>query len=295
MKKHLLSTIILVVYLTFLIKVMVFKDVPLIQMGSLILNFGGIEAGRPPNFLPFKTILDYLFGDKGLIIGGINLVGNIALLLPVGFFAPLVFRSLPWKKTLIFAVTVGLIIELMQWVLRVGIFDIDDVILNALGVMIGFWIFTILGKLSRSMKQKNRIIAVIIFTLSTLALAFYVFEKLPISFGGGIRKSHFDRLDNKQESRGLQRNPQEDETPQSKDLCNGTGGTGKIETLEGNAFTLERNDGVTQILHFSEQTDIRNSFGRASKLDLEIGQRVTVVVEDSTTASVIFVCKVSEG
>jgi glycopeptide antibiotics resistance protein len=43
-----------------------------------------------------------------------------------------------WRKSLALAVAVGLAIEGMEVVFRVGIFDIDDVILNALGVMLGY-------------------------------------------------------------------------------------------------------------------------------------------------------------
>ena len=100
MKKHLVSTFILIVYITILIKVMVFKDMPTIRIGSLMLNFSGTDGGHPANFVPFKTILPYLLGDKGLIIAGANLVGNIAPLVPIGFLVPFVYRHMTWRKSL---------------------------------------------------------------------------------------------------------------------------------------------------------------------------------------------------
>ncbi len=145
MKKRLIGAFILVVYSAILIKVMVFKDVPLIRIGGLMFNFGGTETGQA-NFVPFRTIFSYLLGYKGLIIAGINLVGNVVLLVPIGFLVPFVFPNITWKKSLILASAAGLTIEVMQVVLHVGIFDIDDVILNALGVMIGYWIFTMFIK-----------------------------------------------------------------------------------------------------------------------------------------------------
>src|SRR4029453_8797008 len=98
MKKHLVSTFILIVYITILIKVMVFKDMPTIRIGSLMLNLSGTDGGHPANFVPFKTILPYLLGDKGLIIAGANLVGNIAPLVPLGFLVPIVYRNMTWKN-----------------------------------------------------------------------------------------------------------------------------------------------------------------------------------------------------
>ena len=155
MKKRLLVTIILIAYSTILIQVMVFKNLPLIRVGHLMFRFGGTQEG-PANLIPFKTILPYLLGEKGFMIAVINIVGNIVLLVPIGFLVPFVYRNNGWKKMLAVAVGAGLAIEGMQEVLRVGIFDIDDVILNGLGVMIGYWAFTILVK-KRSMKSVSRV------------------------------------------------------------------------------------------------------------------------------------------
>jgi glycopeptide antibiotics resistance protein len=141
MHKRLVSILIIALYCAFLIKVMVFKDIPMIRLGHLMLNFGGADANGEANFIPFKTILSYLHGNKGLLIAGINLVGNIALLVPIGFLAPFTWPGITWKGAVMLAVLSGLIVELLQVVLRVGIFDIDDVILNGIGVLIGYLVF----------------------------------------------------------------------------------------------------------------------------------------------------------
>lgn len=62
--------------------------------------------------------------------------GNIIPLIPIGLLAPLVFRSISWSKALALGVVTGLTIEVMELVFRVGIFDIDDVIVNAVGVLV---------------------------------------------------------------------------------------------------------------------------------------------------------------
>src|SRR6185369_16074226 len=152
MRQRLISIIIFIIYCAILIKVMVFKDIPTIRIGSLMLNFAGTNGGHAPNFVPFLTIVPYLLGFKGWIIAGVNLAGNIALLVPIGLLAPLVYRRVRWNASLALGVAAGLCIEVMKTVLRVGIFDIDDVILNALGVMIGYWAFIILAKWLRERK-----------------------------------------------------------------------------------------------------------------------------------------------
>lgn len=156
MRKPVWIIIVLVLYIAFLFKLMVFKDVFLIRIGHLRLNFGGTQDG-PPNLIPFKSIWSYLHGDKGLLIGGINIVGNIVLLMPIGFLIPFLIRNMTWKKSLVIALASGLAIEGTQAILHVGIFDTDDLILNGLGVMMGYWGYQFLSKRRESRKEVNRI------------------------------------------------------------------------------------------------------------------------------------------
>ena len=195
MNKRTTGTVILITYIAILIKVMVVKDMPLIRIGPLMLNFGGSHEG-PANLLPFKTILSYLFGEKGLIIALINLVGNIVLLVPIGFLVPFVYRNMTLKKSLVLAVTAGVTIEMMQVVSRVGIFDIDDIILNALGVIIGYWTFTILAEWMRSKKYKNIVFAAIMVIAATAAVfyAIYPKERQSLNPGNSADVAHSDRI-----------------------------------------------------------------------------------------------------
>src|ERR1700761_3344500 len=131
MKRRFVPLCIFLVYLFVLVRVMVFKDIPPIRIGQLMLNFGGdhYEIGSP-NFVPFATIVPYLLGSHGWIIAGVNLIGNIAPLVPLGFLLPCMVCNMTWKKSLVIAIASGFAIETMQTLLHVGIFDIDDVILN---------------------------------------------------------------------------------------------------------------------------------------------------------------------
>lgn len=146
--KRLLSTAIFVAYSTLLIKVLVFKDLPVIRVGHLMFKFGGANGDHPTNFVPFRTIVPYLFSSQALI-AAVNLAGNVALLVPIGFVAPFVFGHMTWKKSLVLAIAAGLGLELLQIAFHVGIFDIDDVILNALGVMVGYVVFAAYAKLTQ--------------------------------------------------------------------------------------------------------------------------------------------------
>lgn len=281
MKQRLIIVCILIVYIAILIKVMVFKDLPTIRIGQLMLNFSGTDAGHAPNFVPFKTIVPYLFGYKGWIIAGVNLVGNIALLVPIGFLLPSLYKNITWRTSLIVAGASGLLIELLQTVLRVGIFDIDDVILNTLGVMIGYFAFIILTKWIRE-RRYIHIFFTMLLVFVTAAGALYAIypHGEPVMNPRGDIGTQYESVGNEQES----------EVPESEDLCGGTGGTGQIVSRGTDTITLKRNDGVKEILKLTAHTEIKTSAGPATEADLKIGDRVTVVVYDSETATAVLVC-----
>ena len=65
------------------------------------------------------------------------LAGNIVMFVPFGFFPALLWRGFDWKRALLTGGCITLSIEICQ--LFVGrTFDIDDLMLNTLGVFCGF-------------------------------------------------------------------------------------------------------------------------------------------------------------
>src|ERR1700728_262357 len=118
----------------------VFKAIPTIRIGHIRLKFAGPHTGSA-DLVPFKTIVPQLIGQGNHLINMVNLIGNIIPFMPIGLLAPLVFRSISWQKALVLGVVTGLTFEVMEVIFRVGIFDIDDVIMNAFGVMVGYVVF----------------------------------------------------------------------------------------------------------------------------------------------------------
>ena len=63
---------------------------------------------------------------------------NVIMLLPLGIFLPLVYgKKIDWKVGLLIGFCISFSIELMQLVLCRGMFDVDDIIHNSLGFLIG--------------------------------------------------------------------------------------------------------------------------------------------------------------
>jgi glycopeptide antibiotics resistance protein len=127
----------LTAYGALLIRLVVFKAIPVIRIGHLRFRFAGTHTG-PGNFVPFKSIVPELSGRGNQLIAMVNFFGNIIPFMPIGLLAPLVVRSFSWQKALVLGVVTGLSFEVMEVVFRVGIFDVDDIMLNAFGVMLGY-------------------------------------------------------------------------------------------------------------------------------------------------------------
>lgn len=92
------------------------------------------------NLVPFYTIKKYIVHHDhfNFEIWFKNLFGNIVLFIPIGLFLPLL--NTKYKRVFILtAVSVLLItaVELIQMLARVGSFDIDDIILNTFGALLG--------------------------------------------------------------------------------------------------------------------------------------------------------------
>lgn len=102
-------------------------------------SFDGIwnRLQRGANYIPFKTIIASLRSFTGHEIR--NLLGNLFLMTPMGFFLPIYIKKLKSFVPFVITLTIGiLIIELVQLITNVGIFDIDDLILNLLGAVLFF-------------------------------------------------------------------------------------------------------------------------------------------------------------
>ncbi|WP_213485501.1 VanZ family protein [Thermobacillus xylanilyticus] len=108
------------------------------------------------NFIPFRNTMEYLTGadryNMSIIID--NTLGNVLIFLPLGFFLPLLFRRYgKLSKIIVDSMVISFAIEALQIGLRIGQFDIDDVILNTFGSVLGFLIFIIVKHLFALFKK----------------------------------------------------------------------------------------------------------------------------------------------
>lgn len=126
------------------------------------------------NYLPFKEIFRYEFGSRLFIK---NIIGNILLFLPYGYFTSDYLKSKKVYPIFILTLIVSLTIEIVQ--LNIGrTFDIDDIILNTIGGIIGYFLYKLTEwikiKLPKIFKTDGFINFLVITTLMIIII--YIFN-----------------------------------------------------------------------------------------------------------------------
>jgi len=96
------------------------------------------------NLIPFSTIKIFLnFDQFNTNMWVINLIGNIGVFVPFGILLPVVIKGKIVLSYINFIIGV-FVLELIQLLSRRGSFDIDDLLLNSVGFVIGYGIYTII-------------------------------------------------------------------------------------------------------------------------------------------------------
>ena len=85
-----------------------------------------------------------------------NLAGNILIFVPYGFFISMASRSRGFFKTLFCSMGLSLAVEIVQLFTRVGSFDVDDILLNTIGGVLGYILFVICNGIRRKYHVRSR-------------------------------------------------------------------------------------------------------------------------------------------
>ncbi|MBA9028582.1 VanZ family protein [Peribacillus huizhouensis] len=119
------------------------------------------------NLIPFYTLYQYIFEtntnvDDWNSVSLLNISANLLLFSPFGFFIPLIWEKwYSFKRVLFLGLTVTCFIEIIQMFIGRST-DIDDVILNTFGILIGYGVFlmlnlTIVKLIHKKTPQKQRV------------------------------------------------------------------------------------------------------------------------------------------
>ena len=106
-----------------------------------------VATAFPPriNLVPMVNLLDYEVFSEILL----NLIGNTAMFMPIGIVWPSVFKKLNTHGKVIAAgIGFSLCIEILQLPFYDRVSDVDDLILNTLGYLIGYGICLLVKKIT---------------------------------------------------------------------------------------------------------------------------------------------------
>jgi glycopeptide antibiotics resistance protein len=152
--KKFFVAILLVICLLVLTKYILFKKSPRYyrrHFQSEYARYSISEGKKLANFVPFKTIRMMQNESLPAEYRVDNLGGNIVGFIPLGFLLPLLFPLCRrWWRTFAAIFLISLGFETVQLLTGLGIFDVDDLILNVMGGLIGFIFFLLFfGRRSR--------------------------------------------------------------------------------------------------------------------------------------------------
>lgn len=136
-------------------KIVLYKELLMLSFAIYILclfqvvTFQDDVTWSSNNFIPFKEILRYDITSRLFIK---NVIGNMLLILPFGFFTSYYLKAEKMHLPIILTIIASTSIEIVQ--MSIGrVFDVDDIILNLVGGILGYLLYSILKTLGEKLPK----------------------------------------------------------------------------------------------------------------------------------------------
>ena len=100
------------------------------------------------NLIPFREVMRYSIGSSLFYL---NVVGNILIFVPFGLFVSYYIKTRRFSIIFILTLTTSLAIEFSQRLVAGRVFDVDDIILNVAGGILGYIIYLALDSIGERM------------------------------------------------------------------------------------------------------------------------------------------------
>ncbi len=140
-----------------------------------------MNASSGINIVPFTEILRYEVGSTQFYV---NVIGNILVFLPFGYFVSSYIKATKVSHILLVTLITSFTIEFVQHYIGRS-FDIDDILLNVIGSIIGFLLyigFTAIKKHLPKFFRSDLFYNIICVVLLVIAVIYY-FQIMGISLG----------------------------------------------------------------------------------------------------------------
>lgn len=121
----------------------------------LLINtvFFARDARRSVNVVPFDMMIEQGFT--------LNVWGNILMFIPLGLYAAHFVKQFRFWRVLSIVIGASVAIEVLQYVLARGSSDIDDVLLNTAGGLLGMLLYVALQAMFKSKERVQQVISML--------------------------------------------------------------------------------------------------------------------------------------
>lgn len=130
------------------------------------------------NYIPFKEMFRYSFGSRLFFK---NVIGNSIMFLPYGFFVSYLLKTKKPFLILLLSFVGSITIEATQLIIG-RVFDIDDIFLNVIGGLSGYFLYRILHNIREKLPRilKNDAFYNIIFIVILIICVLYFTKALGV-------------------------------------------------------------------------------------------------------------------
>lgn len=116
-----------------LLRVMFVEYLILLFCSTIIFRDDSANAG-----VKYALFKGYFTGDMRMLMDALL---NVAIFIPIGFCSSVFLRFPKWLKILLLSISLSCTIELSQYILSRGCCDTNDVMNNAIGGLMGYWVY----------------------------------------------------------------------------------------------------------------------------------------------------------
>ncbi len=164
--KDLILIVVFCAYTLLMFKILFFKNITPFELFDF-----DREINRTVSLVPFATIINY-YENVNIYIAILNVVGNVVIFVPFGVYLALYSEKSSFGKLFSSVFLTSLLVEVIQFIFCIGIMDIDDLILNTLGGVLGIVAILVLNKL---FKDREKIKSLVIILVLIMFLAYFGF------------------------------------------------------------------------------------------------------------------------
>ena len=162
----------------------------LFKYSGLVDVVKGIATGNPNGFrsinlIPLASIIEFakIILEGNFTKGFNNIIGNIFIFAPLGYFLPLLFNKCKKINTVILVgFIISFLFETCQYMLYLGSADIDDIILNLIGTVIGFAFHHFIIRLVKEQEAIKYTITIIFSIIGFVVAGYFAIDYFGIMF-----------------------------------------------------------------------------------------------------------------